>query len=763
MRNEKILALLFCFIIFASASEQQVFGLGIFPGPQGPRGFNGTSTTFNSITCGAGTFISAYNNATHLATCTTPTNTAQIGNSGTHTSVFGSRINATQNNLKTLNAGTGITLSSNSSDITITASSGSGTVTGSQNVGKGTGSFGVLSSPSVTTIKGKNLTAGTGISLSGNTTDITLTSSIIQGFYNLLNIGHGGQGILKASGNTIQGKNITSTDSHLVVSSNTTDVNLSTSGLLSSAIITSQNTGKGTNSLGVLAAPTSSIVKAKNLTAGTNISLSGNTTDITISTSGLLSSALITSQNVGKGTGSSGVLASPTSSIVKGKNMTAGSGISISNNSTDITITNTGLLSGIVTSQNTGKGTGSFGFLASPTSSIIKSKNATAGTGISVSGNTTDITFTNAGVTSITGTSGNLSASSSTGPITLNTGNNLDYLGKFQTFTANKDFGGTAALDDFFANAGVTIRNPAASFATTIAGGAVTANRTLNLPAITGTDTLGALGFAQTWTAANTFTGNVDFGSNTQQDTFDNGGLVIRNPTASFGTTISGAAVSANRTLNLPLITATDTLAALGLSQSWTGNNDFGISGATDKFDGAGIIIRNPAHTFATTITNAAITANRTLNLPLLTQTETIAVTPQVNFTASSNKTGTTSLVQAGVMLGDGVTITPTVTGRISVTVSGYATQSTAADGCSIAIRTGTGGSPPNANAAVGTLVGNNVKATMSATTTKVPFSITIQKTGLTAGTKEWFELSERADTGGTCTLFNVMWAAEEI
>ena len=49
------------------------------------------------------------------------------------------------------------------------------------------------------------------------------------------------------------------------------------------------------------------------------------------------------------------------------------------------------------------------------------------------------------------------------------------------------------------------VRNPAFTFDYDIVPAAITADRQLNLPLITGTDTLGALGLAQTWTAVQTF------------------------------------------------------------------------------------------------------------------------------------------------------------------------------------------------------------------------------------------------------------------
>lgn len=46
--------------------------------------------------------------------------------------------------------------------------------------------------------------------------------------------------------------------------------------------------------------------------------------------------------------------------------------------------------------------------------------------------------------------------------------------------------------------------------------------------------------------------------------------LFIQNPAATFEYQIVGAAIAADRVLNLPLITGADTLAALGLAQTWT-------------------------------------------------------------------------------------------------------------------------------------------------------------------------------------------------
>ena len=61
-----------------------------------------------------------------------------------------------------------------------------------------------------------------------------------------------------------------------------------------------------------------------------------------------------------------------------------------------------------------------------------------------------------------------------------------------------------------FLSSGLKIRNPANTFEYLITGGAITANRTLNLPVITGTDTLAVLDLTQTFSAAQTFSSTLN-------------------------------------------------------------------------------------------------------------------------------------------------------------------------------------------------------------------------------------------------------------
>lgn len=153
-----------------------------------------------------------------------------------------------------------------------------------------------------------------------------------------------------------------------------------------------------------------------------------------------------------------------------------------------------------------------------------------------------------------------------------------------------------------FLNSTLKQRNPANTFSYTVVGAAITADRNLTLPLATAADTLAALGVVQTWSAAQTHLSST---------------LKLRNPADTFSYTIVSAAIGADRNLTLPLATGADTLAALGVVQTWS---------VAQTFLSSTLKLRNPADTFNYTIVPAAIAADRTLNLPLITGTDTLVV-----------------------------------------------------------------------------------------------------------------------------------------
>lgn len=148
------------------------------------------------------------------------------------------------------------------------------------------------------------------------------------------------------------------------------------------------------------------------------------------------------------------------------------------------------------------------------------------------------------------------------------------------------------------------VRNPAFTFDYDIVPAAITADRQLNLPLITATDTLVALALAQTFlTGAKTFNDNI---------------LTLRNPADTFSYSLRTSAITAARDLTAPLLTANDTLAVLAEAQTF-------LTGVK-TFRSSILAIRNPADTFSYTLVASAITAARNLTIPLLTADDTVEV-----------------------------------------------------------------------------------------------------------------------------------------
>lgn len=320
------------------------------------------------------------------------------------------------------------------------------------------------------------------------------------------------------------------------------------------------------------------------------------------------------------------------------KPLVCSSGVSCVNNTSNIAITST-LTQGYTKLNNLDGGTASI--LATNTtlsSTQATAKTLTQGTGITITNGTKTLTITNAGVTSIAGTALNITISASSGSVTANLGNNVVMTqGSDQTIT-----------------------------------------KKLSLTAKPG----------------------LDIGN-------DNG-LVIR-------------------------------------------------------YDG--LTIRNKAGTFATTLNNTDIIANRTLNLPKITQTETLSIVPSRNqstYCASgctaTNPTGTTSTT--GVMAGLRAQMQPKVNGIMLIMVSGAMKNTVSGSGIATDLRYGlqTSSYPSNAAALTGTVcsVGLIEARKITATITSEPFTLICTATGLSPGSKYWIDLQERALVSGTASIQNM-------
>ena len=280
-----------------------------------------------------------------------------------------------------------------------------------------------------------------------------------------------------------------------------------------------------------------------------------------------------------------------------------------------------------------------------------------------------------------------------------------------------------------------------------------------NLPAMSSVTNTGhtSTGPLNTGTILNTngslasLTGTL--GSSIGVTTLSNSGHVSTFPTN------TGTLLQTNGTLNGGTLSG-----SIAGNPTTTGNwimsgvEDFGYM--ADKFGSGSILVRNPASTFATAINNAAQTHNRTATLPLTTGNTTFAMQPIFNFTSPSNKTGTSS--GTPVMLGAFATLTPRYSGNATVIVTGYSSSGTLLDGCKLSARYSSSSLGANGAALAGTQIGSNLIATSATANANIPFEITGIVTGLTAGNKEYYDLSEGAAIGGTCTVFNVNWNIRE-
>ena len=128
--------------------------------------------------------------------------------------------------------------------------------------------------------------------------------------------------------------------------------------------------------------------------------------------------------------------------------------------------------------------------------------------------------------------------------------------GEVFTWTADHD----AAGFDLLNVGGITINNPLDSFQYVVTPAAITADRILNLPLITGTDTLIAQTLVQTLS-------NKTFNSTNE---FEDNGLIIQNPTNTFNYIFQSALLASNRTITLPLLLSDDTMVTEAFAQSLT-------------------------------------------------------------------------------------------------------------------------------------------------------------------------------------------------
>lgn len=154
--------------------------------------------------------------------------------------------------------------------------------------------------------------------------------------------------------------------------------------------------------------------------------------------------------------------------------------------------------------------------------------------------------------------------------------------------------------------------------------------------------------------------------------------------------------------------------------------------------------------------------AGNTLLHPVIREDEIAAVKPQVGTIGVAAPTGNVSTVAK--MMGLAGALTPQVTGRVLVIITGVALNATAAgDGTSITGKYGTGSAPANAAASTGSTFGLQQHFVASTTAGQQGFTCIGVISGLTLNTPVWFDLEVVAVTAGGSTLKDVQGVMIEL
>ncbi len=235
------------------------------------------------------------------------------------------------------------------------------------------------------------------------------------------------------------------------------------------------------------------------------------------------------------------------------------------------------------------------------------------------------------------------------------------------TTTANLNVTGIGT----FLTAGLKVRNPANTFQYNITSGAITADRTLNLPVITATDTLAVLGLSQTFSAAQSFS-NTLTASATLDLTGNTTGTHVFGSNQTSGTiTLGGSSGTGAITLGRATTSQTTNIQAGVTASGNTKTINFGTSGASGSFtqinigptSGVGTIVVNSGANLGIGSTlptsnidvvgsgkfTGIVTASRfdsvTAGTPIIESTDTISInTPKVAISTDLTVGGNTGI-----------------------------------------------------------------------------------------------------------------------
>lgn len=271
-----------------------------------------------------------------------------------------------------------------------------------------------------------------GIASSSGTNDKLLTFNSITGEFNFDDLTHGNENIYNIDGNIVDSIRTVTLDGNILnftgdnvssefnvvaneinLNSNSNEIIINNSGIILKTVGTNDITLQSINDLNLEGIANLKMINLPNASSpGNNVLFYDPASDIV--TYNPVPSDAITKTNAGVNT--SLFASTVTNDDISLKTLIAGTGIGISNNATDITFTST--------VSKTSSGAGQTLFNNTTTDNNVNLKSLVAGTNITLTSNANEITITGASSTNIYNTNGSISAAR-----TVTTNNNLTFSG----------------------------------------------------------------------------------------------------------------------------------------------------------------------------------------------------------------------------------------------------------------------------------------------------------------------------------------------